>query len=91
MTTYKLRASSMVYTPGLLRWAMNGYHFEKDRAYIRSVFTKGWGLPDEAAGALLSGAVPYTVLDDDTVVFDVETDDDRFEAEKALKMRTEGR
>lgn len=61
MTTYHLQSGPMIYTPGILRWAINGYFWKKDRAYLRRVFTEGWGLPDRAVAALLSGKVPYTL------------------------------
>lgn len=62
MTTYSLQSSPLIYAPGILRWAMNGYNFKKDRKYLRRVFTEGWtGLPDDAVDALLSGKVPYTL------------------------------
>lgn len=70
MTTYRLGSAPMIHTPGMLRWAINGYAFESDRDYLRTIFTEGWGIPAPAAEALLSGAVPYTV-EGETVVFEV--------------------
>lgn len=62
MSTYSLASNGMIYTPGIVRWAINGYHFPKDRAKLRRVFTEGWqGVPDKAIDALLSGKVPYTL------------------------------
>ena len=69
MTTYKLGSSGMIHTPGLVRWAINGYHFKADRKYLTSVITEGWGIPADAAKALLSGKAPYRV-EDEAVVFD---------------------
>jgi hypothetical protein len=72
MTTYRLGSSPMIHTPGMVRWAINGYHFKKDRAYLANVFVAGWGLPKKAVDALLSGKVPYTVNDENgTVTFTV--------------------
>jgi hypothetical protein len=72
MTTYHLRSSGFVHTPGMLAWAINGYHFPDDRKYLRSVFVKGWNLPNKVADALLSGKLPYTVNDENgTVSFEV--------------------
>ena len=70
MTTYRLGSAPMIHTPGMVRWAINGYHFKADRKYLTNVFTSGWGIPREAAQALLSGKVPYTV-EGETVVFEV--------------------
>lgn len=67
--TYRLGSSEMVHAPGVVRWAVNGYAFTKDRPYLRRVFIDGWGLPSAAADALLSGKVPYTV-EGETVVFE---------------------
>ena len=73
-TTYAMQSSPMVHTPGMVRWGINGYHFEKDRKAIRRVFTEGWSLPAKAVDALLSGKVPYTVNDENgTVTFTVTT------------------
>ena len=72
MTTYRLGSNPMFYTPGVLRWAINGYRFKSDRKYLTKVFTDGYGLPVKAAKALLSGTVPYTV-EGETVVFEVKS------------------
>jgi hypothetical protein len=58
----------MVYAPGVVRWAANGYKWPKDRANMVRVIAEGWGIPSEAVDALLSGAAPHTV-EDDAVVF----------------------
>lgn len=69
-TTYRLGSSSLCCTPGIIRWAINGYKFEKDRDTLRRVVTETWGIPDDAADALLSGDVDYTVDDEtETVIF----------------------
>lgn len=70
MTTYRLGSSPMVHTPGLVAWAINGYHFKDDRPALMKVM-RSYDIPDIAIEALLSAKVPYTV-DDDTVVFTVE-------------------
>jgi hypothetical protein len=72
MTKYKLASSSMLHAPGLVRWAINGYHFPKDRAHLRKVICETWaGVTDAAADALLSGAVGFTI-EDETVIFEHE-------------------
>jgi homogentisate 1,2-dioxygenase len=58
----------MVHTPGVVRWAVNGYAFKRDRANLRRIFTDGYGLPDKAVHALLTGEAPHTV-EDETVIF----------------------
>jgi len=67
--TYRLGSSQLVYAPGLIKWAMNGYRFERDRErmidVVRTAYT---GLPKPAVAALLSGTVPHAV-EADAVVF----------------------
>lgn len=70
MKQYRLGSNGLVYAPGVVAWAKNGYAFKKDRKVLRDVI-KGWsGVSDEAADALLSGNVDYEV-DGDVVVFEV--------------------
>jgi hypothetical protein len=70
-TTVKLLSVEMLDTPSLLRWAINGYRFKRDRAKLRRVFTDGYGLTDLCADDLLSGRVPFTV-EDGHAVFEYE-------------------
>jgi hypothetical protein len=65
--TYRLGSSEMVHTPGIVRWAINGYHFKEDRPALMNVL-RGWNLPDPAIDALLSGKASYAV-EGDVVVF----------------------
>ena len=37
-----LESTPMLNTAGLLRWAMNGYKFKKDRKKLRRVFIEGF-------------------------------------------------
>lgn len=67
-----LESGPMVNTPGLLRWAMNGYHFPRDRKVLRRVFVDGFGLPDNIVHRLLLGTLAHTV-EGDTVCFDYST------------------
>jgi hypothetical protein len=64
MKTYRLLSSPMVHTPGIVAWAINGYNFEADRPKMLEVITQAYGLPLDAAEALLSGEVPHTVEND---------------------------
>jgi len=68
-TTYRLGSSGMVHTPGIVRWAIAGYWHKPDRKQLVKVITEGWGVPQAAAVALLSGSVPHTV-EGDAVVFE---------------------
>ena len=69
---YRLGSNELVHAPGVVAWAINGYHFKRDRAVLRRVIVDGWpGVPDHAAQQLLSGAAPYHV-DGDTVVVKVD-------------------
>ncbi len=70
MTTYRLGSSPAVHTPGIIAWAINGYHFEDDRPQLRKVIVDTYSLPETAADQLLSKSVPYSV-DGETVVFTV--------------------
>ncbi|MUO72953.1 hypothetical protein [Agrobacterium vitis] len=73
MTTYRLGSSPAVHTPGIIAWAINGYHFEDDRPQLRKVIADTYSLPETAADQLLSKSVPYSV-DGETVVFTVNED-----------------
>jgi hypothetical protein len=70
MTTkqYRLGSAEMISAPGLIKWAMNGARFRKDRTAMVNVVVKTWGVPEDAATALLLEQVPYTV-EDEAVVF----------------------
>ena len=74
MTTYRLGSSGLANSHGMVRWAINGYHFPKDRKAMIRVISEGWKVPAEAAKALLSETVPFTVEGTDdmpVVVFTV--------------------
>lgn len=68
MNTYRLGSSPAVHAPGLIAWAINGYHFPRDRALMCKVVTETWSIPPEAADALLSKRAAFTV-ENATVVF----------------------
>lgn len=72
MTTYRLQSSSMVHTPGIIAWAINGYAFQSDRQTILNTISQTYSaVPITALEQLLSKAIPYTV-EDETIVFAVE-------------------
>ena len=68
MKQYRLGSAEMISAPGLIKWAINGAHFESDRANMVNVVVKTWGVPEDAATALLLQQVPYTI-EDEAVVF----------------------
>lgn len=68
-TTYRLGSSPAVHTPGIIAWAVNGYHFPQDRPTILRVVTGAFPtVPEDAIRQLLAKEVPYSI-DDETVVF----------------------
>jgi len=72
MATYRLGSSSLIHTPGIIAWAINGYAFPRDRARMVQVIAATFPtVPAQAIEQLLSKAVAYTV-ESETVVFSVE-------------------
>jgi hypothetical protein len=57
-----LQSNKMIYTPGILRWAINGYKFNKDRKNLRKVFVDGFNLPDKVVHRLLTGDIPHKIV-----------------------------
>ena len=71
MLTLKLESTPMLNTAGLLRWAMNGYKFKKDRKRLRRVFTEGFTHPrltDEVVDRLLKGDLPHKIDGENVVI-----------------------
>ncbi len=66
--TYRLNSNGLIFAPGMVAWAMNGYRFKRDRSNMVKVIADGWNIPKEAVEALLSGQVPHTI-EKETVVF----------------------
>jgi hypothetical protein len=70
--TYRLHSSTVVYMPGLIAWAINGYAFDKDRMNILKAMAKALpGVPVPALQKLLTKAVPYSI-EAEAVVFAVD-------------------
>jgi len=65
---YALGSNEAVYAPGIVKWAINGAHFKSDVPQMVKVIAEGWGVPVEAAKALVLGKVPYKV-EGEAVVF----------------------
>jgi hypothetical protein len=68
--TYRLGSSGLVHTPGFMRMLLHAYGVPCDRAWALRTLSEGWSLPEAAAIAVLSRAVPYRV-EGDNVVFEV--------------------
>lgn len=68
--TYRLGSSEMVYAPGMIAWAINGYAFEHDRKVLLSLVSDTWGLPEVTAHRLLSREITYSIEDEAVVLTD---------------------
>jgi len=71
MLTLTLESTPMLNTAGLLRWAINGYKFKKDRKRLRRVFTEGFTHPrltDEVVDRLLKGELPHKIDGENVVI-----------------------
>lgn len=68
--TYRLGSDAMIFTPGIVAYAMAGYR-QGERAASVKLIADGWNISETAATALVSGASPYSI-DGETVVFDAE-------------------
>ena len=65
---YRLGSSEMVSAPGMVKWAINGAKFKEDRTQMVNVIAATWGVPKDAATALVTQQVPFTI-EDEAVVF----------------------
>ncbi len=71
MLILTLESTPILNTAGLLRWAMNGYKFKKDRKKLRRVFVEGFPHPrftDDVVGRLLSGELPHKIEGENVVI-----------------------
>lgn len=72
--TYRLGSAPLIYTPGVIRWAINGYNFPKDRPRLLDAVVNGFPgpkAPDRITfHRLLKGDIPYKV-EGEAVVFTV--------------------
>lgn len=72
MTEYRLGSTDSIYSPNVIAWAINGYHFADDRPKLLNGISITFpSVPTTAIEKLLSKAVPYTV-EGETVVFSVD-------------------
>jgi hypothetical protein len=65
---FTLTSNSLVFAPGVLRWAMNGYKFKRDRANMVKVMESWPGLSKAEWRGVLSGEIPVTVEDDKVLI-----------------------
>ena len=63
-----LTSTEMVYAPGILRWAMNGYKFKRDRKVMIRVMQAWPGLTDAEWAGVLSGEIPHAVEGDKVMI-----------------------
>jgi hypothetical protein len=61
---YSLGSNSLVYAPGIIRWAINGAKFTDDRKRMIHIVASTWGIPKFAAEQLITQKVPFTVVND---------------------------
>lgn len=66
--TFRLGSNQMVSAPGILKWAMNGYKFKRDRKKMVNVMKSWPGLTDEQWGKVLAGEIPHTIEGDVVVI-----------------------
>ena len=65
----RLVSTDMVSAPGMLRWAINGAKFKKDRAAMVRVIADTWSIPRDITEKLLLGEIAHTI-EGDTVCFE---------------------
>lgn len=70
MKTYRLKSTSLVHTPGIIAWAVNGAKFKKDRARIIELVSTSYSIPRPIVTKLLDEEIKY-VVDNETVIFTV--------------------
>ena len=71
MLILTLESTPMLNTAGLLRWAMNGYKFKRDRKKLRRVFVEGFPHPrltNDVVDKLLSGELPHKIAGENVVI-----------------------
>lgn len=64
-----MQSVPMMSAPGVLRWAINGYKFKRDRQKMLDVVKCWEGPSDEVYHRLLNGEIEWTVDEDNNVVF----------------------
>ncbi len=76
MADYRLGSSSLVHTPGLIAWAINGYHFEEDRPQLLAIIAGTFpSVPRAVLERVLSRKLDYRV-EGQSVIFTVEDENE---------------
>ena len=76
MADYRLGSSSLVHTPGLIAWAINGYHFEEDRPQLLAIIAGTFPIvPRAALEQVLLRKLDYRV-EGTSVIFTVEDENE---------------
>jgi len=66
--TVALTSTKMVSAPGMLRWAMNGYRFQRDRHTLIKVMQAWPGLTRQEWHGILSGTIPHRIEGDKVII-----------------------
>lgn len=66
--TFRLGSNQMVSAPGIIRWAINGYKFKRDRKKMVNVMKSWDGLTDAQWAKVLTGEIPHTIEGDVVVI-----------------------
>jgi hypothetical protein len=68
MHTYILGSSPLVFAPGMIEWAINGYAFKKDRKVLANIIHQGWNLPLDVCHKVLAKEIPYIVREEQVII-----------------------
>lgn len=66
---WAMLSTSMMSAPGILRWAINGYRFKRDRKKLMNVIKSWEGPSDEIYHRLLMGEIEWTTDENNSVIF----------------------
>jgi ribosome maturation factor RimP len=66
--TVALTSNDMISAPGMLRWAMNGYRFQRDRNRMIKVMQAWPGLTRKEWQGVLSGTIPHTIEGEKVII-----------------------
>ena len=91
MPQVRMLSTEMVNTPGLLAWAINGYHCISDRTKMIRCLMDGYNLSRQCAIDLLTKKTTFTVDDDNAAVFEYEEAWKRKEGETIYGPMNEAR
>jgi hypothetical protein len=66
---WAMLSTPMMSAPGILRWAINGYRFKRDRKKLMNVIKCWEGPSDEIYHRLLMGEIEWTTDENNSVIF----------------------